>query len=138
MSVVKDNEFWKEVYYYMEKHYCYKDEAVKVVEAQFNSKNEKRVKIIEDVKEKLLCAGIPEKDSLKFAETAPFVNSLTGASVERMVRSFIDLFKRGACKTMNIIHLFQLQKDLDNKIVENVVYNTFHCFKKRNYHFVMN
>ena len=29
MSVVKDNEFWKEVYYYMEKHYCYKDEAVR-------------------------------------------------------------------------------------------------------------
>ncbi|OLR25747.1 hypothetical protein [Bacillus cereus] len=95
MTVVKDNEFWKEVYYYMEKHDCYKEGAVKVVEAQFNSKNEKRVKIIEGVKEKLICAGIPEKDSLKFAETAPFVNSLTGASVERMVRSFIDLFKKG-------------------------------------------
>ena len=105
MSVVKDNEFWKEVYYYMEKHYCYKDEAVKVVEAQFNSKNEKRVKIIEDVKEKLLCAGIPEKDSLKFAETAPFVNSLTGASVERMVRSFIDLFKKGSVQN-NEYHSF--------------------------------
>ncbi|HDR7710390.1 TPA: hypothetical protein QCX89_002355 [Bacillus cereus] len=91
-----DNEFWKEVYYYMEEHNCYKDEAVKAVEEQFNNNNnEKRVKIIEAVKEKLICAGIPEKDSLKFAETAPFVNSLTGASVERMVRSFIDLFKKG-------------------------------------------
>jgi hypothetical protein len=94
MSVVKDNEFWKEVYYYMEEHDCYKDEAVKVVEAQFNSKNEKRIKIIEAVKEKLMYAGIPEKDSLKFAETASFVNYLTGASVERMVRSFIDMFKK--------------------------------------------
>ncbi|PFP01819.1 hypothetical protein COJ91_25865 [Bacillus thuringiensis] len=79
----------------MEKHDCYKDEAAKVVKAQFNNKDEKRLEIIEAVKEKLMCAGIPEKDSLKFAETAPFVNSLTGASVERMVRSFIDLFKKG-------------------------------------------
>ena len=118
MSVVKDNEFWKEVYYYMEKHYCYKDEAVKVVEAQFNSKNEKRVKIIEDVKEKLLCAGIPEKDSLKFAETAPFVNSLTGASVERMVRSFIDLFKKGSVQNNEYHSFIPASKDLDNKIVE--------------------
>lgn len=97
MSVVKGNEFWKEVYYYMEEHNCYKDEAVKAVEAQFNNKDEKRLEIIEAVKEKLICAGIPEKDSLKFAETAPFVNSLTGASVERMVRSFIALFKKGEC-----------------------------------------
>ncbi|MEK4409335.1 hypothetical protein MHB59_12125 [Bacillus sp. FSL L8-0642] len=97
MSVVKDNEFWKEVYYYMEKHDCYKDEAVKVVEDQFNNKDEKRLEIIEAVKEKLMCAGIPEKDSLKFAETAPFVNSLTGASVERMVRSFISLYNKGEC-----------------------------------------
>ncbi|EMN7726833.1 hypothetical protein WB980_000076 [Bacillus cereus] len=90
-----DNEFWKEVYYYMEEHNCYKDEAVKAVEEQFNNKKQKRIEIIEAVKEKLICAGIPEKDSLKFAENAPFVNSLTGASVERMVRSFIDLFKKG-------------------------------------------
>ncbi|KXY12845.1 hypothetical protein [Bacillus sp. FSL K6-0067] len=97
MSVVKDNEFWREVYYYMEEHNCYKDEAVKAVkavEAQFNNKDEKRLEIIEAVKEKLMCAGIPEKDSLKFAETAPFVNSLTDASVESMVRSFINLFKK--------------------------------------------
>ncbi|MDG0949385.1 hypothetical protein [Bacillus paranthracis] len=94
MSVMKGNEFWREVYYYMEEHNCYKDEAVKAVEAQFNNKDKKRLEIIEAVKEKLMCAGIPEKDSLKFAETAPFVNSLTGASVERMVRSFINLFKK--------------------------------------------
>ncbi|MES5866698.1 hypothetical protein [Bacillus cereus group sp. RP32] len=95
MSVVKDNEFWREVYYNMEEHNCYKDEAVKAVEDQFNNKDEKRLEIIEAVKEKLMCAGIPEKDSLKLAETAPFVNSLTDASVERMVRYFINLFKKG-------------------------------------------
>ncbi|PEL75392.1 hypothetical protein CN603_12960 [Bacillus toyonensis] len=95
MSVLKDNKFWKEVYYYMEEHDCYKDEAVEVVEAEFDSKNAKRVEIIEVVKEKLMCAGIPEQDSLKFAETASFVNYITGANVERMVRIFIDLFKKG-------------------------------------------
>ncbi len=95
MFVVKDNEFWKEVYYHMEKHDCYKDEAVKVVESQLNNKKEERVEIIEAVKEKLMCAGLPEKDSLKFAETAPFVNYSTGAGVEKMVRSFIEMFKRG-------------------------------------------
>ncbi|PEW27359.1 hypothetical protein [Bacillus thuringiensis] len=95
MSVVKDNEFWRKVYYYMEEHNCYKDEAIKAVEDQFNNKDEKRLEIIEAVKEKLMCAGIPERDSLKFAETAPFVNSLTDASVERMVRCFINLFKKG-------------------------------------------
>ena len=41
MSVVKGNEFWREVYYYMEEHNCYKDEAVKAVEAQFSNKDEK-------------------------------------------------------------------------------------------------
>lgn len=39
MSVVKDNEFWREVYYYMEEHNCYKDEAVKAVEAVKARKN---------------------------------------------------------------------------------------------------
>ncbi|MFE9078701.1 hypothetical protein [Bacillus mobilis] len=99
MSVVKDNEFWKEVYYYMENHSCYKDEAIKVVKVRFNSKNEKRIDIIEVVKEKLVRAGIPEKDALKFAESAPFVNDLTGAGVERMVRSFVALFKKGGYAT---------------------------------------
>ncbi|HDX9630880.1 TPA: hypothetical protein ROY30_004616 [Bacillus cereus] len=95
MSVVKDNAFWKEVYYYMENHSCYKDEAIKVVEARFNSKNEKRIEIIEAVKEKLVRAGIPEQDSLKFAETAPFVNYVTGAGVEKLVKIFTDKFKKG-------------------------------------------
>lgn len=27
----EDNEFWKEVYYYMERNNCYKDEAVEVI-----------------------------------------------------------------------------------------------------------
>ncbi|AJG94752.1 hypothetical protein, partial [Bacillus tropicus] len=36
MSAVKDNEFWKEVYYYMEEHDCYKDEAIKAVKARKN------------------------------------------------------------------------------------------------------
>ncbi|MGI8277339.1 hypothetical protein [Bacillus mycoides] len=34
MSVVKDNDFWKEAYYYMEEHDCYKDQAVEVVKAR--------------------------------------------------------------------------------------------------------
>ncbi|MFC9417527.1 hypothetical protein ACIG6B_28670 [Bacillus mobilis] len=38
MSVVKDNEFWKEVYYYMEEHNCYKSEAVEVVSKRYMDK----------------------------------------------------------------------------------------------------
>ncbi|WP_095021667.1 hypothetical protein [Bacillus thuringiensis] len=30
----EDNEFWREVYYYMEEHNCYKDEAIEVVKAR--------------------------------------------------------------------------------------------------------
>ncbi|MDZ5608598.1 hypothetical protein U2I54_16225 [Bacillus pseudomycoides] len=35
-TFMNDNEFWKEVYYYMEKHNCYKDEAVEAVKARKN------------------------------------------------------------------------------------------------------
>ncbi|MGH0544904.1 hypothetical protein ACQVPW_26010 [Bacillus cereus] len=31
MSVVKDKEFWREVYYYMEEHNCYMEEAVQMI-----------------------------------------------------------------------------------------------------------
>ncbi|MFJ8521426.1 hypothetical protein [Bacillus cereus] len=30
----ENNEFWREVYYYMEEHNCYKDKAVEVVKAR--------------------------------------------------------------------------------------------------------
>ncbi|WP_141554622.1 hypothetical protein [Bacillus wiedmannii] len=40
MSVVKDNEFWKEVYYYMEEHDCYKDEAVEVIMERHKKDND--------------------------------------------------------------------------------------------------
>ncbi|PKJ54707.1 hypothetical protein CWE34_14020 [Bacillus sp. SN10] len=33
---MKDNEFWREVYYYMEEHNRYKDEAVEAVKARKN------------------------------------------------------------------------------------------------------
>ncbi|MBS9803152.1 hypothetical protein J4052_09265 [Bacillus toyonensis] len=40
MSVVKDNELWKEVYYYMEKHNCYMKEAVEVISERHKKDSE--------------------------------------------------------------------------------------------------
>lgn len=40
MSVVKGNEFWREVYYYMEEHNCYKDEAVELISERYKKDSE--------------------------------------------------------------------------------------------------